>query len=44
MDEEKFIRLKKETHKRLYALKIQIEAPSLDETVNYLLRFAPRQP
>ena len=42
MKEEKLIRISKNTHKRLYALKIDIEAPTLDDTINYLLRFAPR--
>ena len=42
MKEEKLIRISKDTHKRLYAVKIDIEARTLDDTINYLLRFAPR--
>ena len=41
MESDKLIRISKETHKRLYSLKIEIEAPTLDDTINYLLRFAP---
>ena len=41
MERDKMIRISKATHKKLYALKIEIEAPTLDDTINYLLRFAP---
>ena len=41
MENDKLIRISKTTHKKLYALKIDIEAQTLDDTINYLLRFAP---
>ena len=41
MEHRKLIRISKETHKKLYALKIEIESPTLDDTIAYLLRFAP---
>ena len=40
MENDKLIRISKAKHKNLYALKIEIEAPTLDDTINYLLRFA----
>jgi hypothetical protein len=43
MEHRKLIRISKETHKKLYALKIEIEAPTLDDTISYLFRFVPRR-
>ena len=41
--EGKIIKVTKATHKKLYQLKIDLEASSLDDTVNYLMRFAPHR-